>query len=235
MQTHSQRAFWWTAAASLACVVACVTAGIGCASWNPYNRARWAEEEKRFGPTFPTQQEQLREMAAGAGNLSESEKAAKSQELTTRLRAESNALMRAEIVGVLGAMRGPAAMPGLQFALNDPQTHVRIAACQALGRQGGPEAATLLTETLGSDTDVDVRLAATRALGSTNGSQAISGLSLALDDPNPALQFRAMQSLKNVSDQDYGNDVTKWREFASRHTPSSDSIIAEQPGGEQRR
>ncbi|QDU97948.1 HEAT repeat domain-containing protein [Lignipirellula cremea] len=221
---------WWRAMLGLCALSAALSAAIGCATWNPYNQKKWAEQEKKYGPSFPTRQEQMRALAVEIPSMPPDQQKKKADELTIQLRAESNALMRAEITQVLGVIPGPESLSGLKIAVKDADSHVRMAACKGLGLHGSAEAAAVLAQTLGSDSDLDVQLAATRALGETQGPQAIAGLGLALEDGNPALQYRAMQSMKNVSEEDFGNDVTKWREFARRTTPvDGETAIAAQP------
>jgi HEAT repeat protein len=90
---------------------------------------------------------------------------------------------------------------------------VRVAACEAWSRRGGPEAVHALSKVLHGDTELDVRLAAARALGALRDRTAIPALGLALEDANPALQWRAIQSLKAVSGRDFGDNVPAWRQF----------------------
>ena len=45
--------------------------------------------------------------------------------------------------------------------------------------------------------------------------QAIPVLARALEDGDPAVQYRAVASLKQVSGRDLGNDVNAWREWAA--------------------
>jgi HEAT repeat protein len=44
---------------------------------------------------------------------------------------------------------------------------------------------------------------------------AIPVLAEALEDPDPAVQYRAVAALKQVSGRDLGNDVNAWREWAA--------------------
>ena len=134
-------------------------------------------------------------------------------ELSVRMQNEVDPLIRADVVRALGELQAPAAADALRLAVNDKESEVRIAACSAWRRQGGPQAAAILTEALGSDTDDDVRLAAARALGSFQEPTAVRGLATLLDDPNPALQYRAMESLRNSTGRDLGYDVVAWRNF----------------------
>jgi HEAT repeat protein len=66
-----------------------------------------------------------------------------------------------------------------------------------------------------TDTDLDVRLRALKMLGELKDKEAIPVLARALEDGDPAVQYRAVASLKQVSGRDLGNDVNAWREWAA--------------------
>jgi HEAT repeat protein len=76
-----------------------------------------------------------------------------------------------------------------------------------------------LAETLSSDTDVDVRLAAAKALSTAADPDAVKALGQALEDADPAMQFVAVASMKNVTGKDLGNDVNAWRQLAKQPDP----------------
>ncbi len=76
-----------------------------------------------------------------------------------------------------------------------------------------------LQEALGSETDADVRLAAARALGQTGDAGAVPALGTALEDRDPAMQYRAVSSLRQVAPQDQGNDVDRWRAYIKGEPP----------------
>jgi len=60
-----------------------------------------------------------------------------------------------------------------------------------------------------------VRLRALRELGQLGDKAAVPVLAKALEDPDPAVQYRAVGALKRVSGRDLGDDVNKWREWAA--------------------
>ena len=51
----------------------------------------------------------------------------------------TNTVLRAEATMALAEFPAPETIPTLQFAMNDESTDVRIAACRAWGRRGGPK------------------------------------------------------------------------------------------------
>jgi HEAT repeat protein len=95
-----------------------------------------------------------------------------------------------------------------------------MTACEALGELGGPESGRLLGQALSHDTSVDVRIAATKALGEMNDPQAVPILAVALEDPDPALQFSGVEAMRMATGKDLGNDVNRWREFAKNPDPN---------------
>jgi HEAT repeat protein len=146
---------------------------------------------------------------------------------------DSTLLVRVEAVRLLGELDAEPARQALQMASQDPQSEVRMAVVHACSTHQDPAATQLLQQMIGSDSDIDIRLAATRALKSHRGPQAVEALALALDDPNPALQLRATESLSTVTGQKFGNDIPAWREYVRKSTSSDlatePAQIAEQP------
>ena len=59
------------------------------------------------------------------------------------------------------------------------------------------------------------------ALGECRDESAIPVLARALEDSDPAVQYRAVAALKTVSGRDLGNDVNRWREWAADPEGSS--------------
>jgi HEAT repeat protein len=158
--------------------------------------------------------------AEQAEDLSQAEQLQVSTRLAKNLAKESHPAVRQAIVEALGSYRTPAAKEGLRFALRDADRDVRIAACGALAQWATPESYGILAETVRTDTDVDVRLAATRLLGGSEDPVAVGALQSALEDSDPAVQYVAMQSLKQSTGQDPGNDLVEWKRIAREVLPS---------------
>jgi len=195
------------------CLAACCV--FGCAG-SPIHTmlysSQWAADEKD-GPTFHTRLGELSSLRDGAARLNETEQARVAQQLNQALAEDPSPLYRIEVVRVLGTLSTPFAAEGLRRAIQDDDASVRIAACEAWTNRGGQEALQMLGHVVGSDTDLDVRMAATRALANFEDPAAVRALGLALDDPDPALQHRAVQSLREVTGEDFGNNVPDWRNF----------------------
>lgn len=193
----------------------------GCAAsggWAWWKKAD-PETEALLAHSPTKRLEDLREMARQAPHMEPTERERVSAELAQTMQSELDPELRAQTVRTLAAFATPAADGVLLQALKDGDGEVRMAACEAWGSRQGPDCIRVLSETLGSDTDIDVRLAAAKALGQTRDPAAVQGLGLALDDPNPALQYRAVRSLKNVSGRDFGNNIDEWRQFAQGRDP----------------
>jgi len=165
----------------------------------------------------------LRERPATA-NPNELERV--SQELADLYRREEDPAIRAEIVRTLSVYPTESAASVLRAALDDSSADVRIAACKVWGMRKDEEAVNLLSERLGSDGNVDVRLAAAEALGETGQRSATAALGEALEDRDPAMQYRAVASLRRVSDQDFGNDVNRWRQYVKGDLPASEKPVS---------
>lgn len=133
-----------------------------------------------------------------------------------KLRNETDPLVRERIIRTLAELDAPAAVALLRAGLGDTDPDVRVACCAGLARHQDAESLAALTDTLRRDEDIDVRLAATRALASYRDPAAVRAMAIALEDRDPALQFRAVQSLRQMTGLDYGNDVGRWLEFAQK-------------------
>ena len=112
-------------------------------------------------------------------------------------------------------------------ALQDPDERVRMKACDIWRKRGGEEAVQLLANRYRTDRELDVRLRALRMLGELEDKSAIPVLAEALENPDPAVQYRAVAALKQVSGRDLGDDVNKWREWAADPNVKQPWSIAE--------
>jgi len=133
---------------------------------------------------------------------------------------EMNDHIRAEIIHVLGNLSGPTADALLRAATEDPSREVRMAACRAWGGRGGDIGAAVLSQVLTGDEDPDVRLAAIDALGQCRDPAAVAALGPALENRDPAMQYRAVLALKDLTGKDLGNDVDRWRQYVQGEVPA---------------
>ncbi|MCH5372361.1 MAG: HEAT repeat domain-containing protein [Planctomycetes bacterium] len=175
-------------------------------------RKQWLDDEK-FGPTLFTRLEELENLRDEAGRMTEQQQAELARRLTHSVTEDASAVYRAEAARTLGSLRTNLAVEGLQKAAADQEKSVRIAACEAWGERGDHLAMEVLGRVLRSDQDLDVRMAAARELGKFEDPAAVQSLAVALDDSDPALQFRAIESLRRVTGEDFGNSIPAWRQF----------------------
>lgn len=205
------------------CLAACCA--VGCASVDSKPQRKWYDPFGLFhtdkeGPKYQVittaqRVKMLRDLAKMAKKLPPSEQQRATDELCQALPKEKDDLVRGEMLRTIALFPSPKTEAMLKAGLRDADQDVRIACCDAWGIYGGSEANRILCELLASDTDRDVRLAAARALAVVKEPQAVGPLVLALDDPDPALQFRAMQGLQAITGKKF-QTVKEWKEYSEQ-------------------
>lgn len=196
----------------LAALVAC-----GCAGWRPWKSGdKLAQAEEKYGPSADTRIKRLAERSKAVGKTAgEQQRIDFTQELVGMMLAEHDPRVRCSILTTAAEYDTAAATAICKGALEDPDDRVRTEACRIWGKRGGSEAVALLATRFRTDSELDVRLEALRRLGTLKDKDAIPVLAQALEDGDPAVQYRAVASLKEVSGRDLGNDVNVWREWAA--------------------
>ncbi|MEX2185333.1 MAG: HEAT repeat domain-containing protein [Pirellulales bacterium] len=213
--------------------VLALSASSGCTGPGLFDRQSWLfgkdplDDPALLARIGPTQSQKialvhsLREKLRAAPE--EAELAA--AELAQRIQTETDPAVRIEIVKALGDTRSASATAvlraGLGYPRPDPDAEVRVAICESWGHIGGDEARSMLASALANDTDGDVRIQAACSLGEFKDSGNMQSLAAALEDSNIAVQHYAMQSMKSVSGQDFGEDAKAWREYARSGAASS--------------
>ena len=188
----------------------------GCASWmSTLDAKKAALERERYGATADYRIEEFHAGAALAKKEGGGKEVEFARGLTAALLAEHDPRVRAAIVDVAAGFDAPTAVAICKGGLEDPDARVRMAACDAWRKRGGPEAVALLSARYEADAEIDVRLKALRELGELGDEQAIPAIARALEDPDPAVQYRAVCALKQVSGRDLGDDVNAWRTWAA--------------------
>jgi HEAT repeat protein len=173
------------------------------------------------------QVQELQELAKAAPKRSAEEQSFLANQLASNLESEADPVVREHLVRTASAVQTPKSDEMLRKSLEDSDPEMRITACELWGRRGGEEAVERLAHTLSNDTDLDVRMAAARALGETENPAATAALGTALEDPNPAMQYRAVESLKRVTGEDLGNDVKTWVAFVQNGTKPPPKTMAQ--------
>ena len=208
----------WTAAALL-------VASAGCSAWKPPSFPglddKAAANREKYGATADQRITELEAEAKTARAAPPHTQIEFTRKLVDTMLDEHDPRVRSAIVKLAAGFETAAATAICKGALSDPDERVRMAACSAWAQRGGPEAVQLLAARSQADTELDVRLRAVRELGELGDKAAIPVLATALEDPDPAMQYRAVDSLKKVSGRDLGDDVNKWREWAADPEGSS--------------
>ena len=218
------------AATVLACLLVALLAAPGCAGWRPWrNRETEARLAEKYGPTAKQRIETLDEQSKKAKGGSGGDQVTFTRDLMRQVLEEHDPRVRCEILQTAAEFDTPAAVAICKGALQDPDESVRTTACEVWGKRGGAEAVQLLSQRFQTDSELDVRLRALRMLGKLEDKDAIPVLARALEDPDPAVQYRAVAALKQVSGRDLGNDVNAWRAWAADPAADrNDWSIAEQ-------
>ena len=184
----------------------------GLGAYSPWVRKKWAEEEQ-YVQSLYGRRDQLRNLTSRAKSMTPAEQERVSRDLARLFREDPIVLLRIEAIKTLTVFPTQTATNVLKEALKDSDADIRLEACRAWGERQDPQGIAALHKALGSDTEIDVRLAATRALGKYQDPRAVNALSIALEDSNPAMQYRAMESLRMASGENRGMDIVAWRDY----------------------
>lgn len=210
-----------TTLAWFAMAVACLPLS-GCRTWKKLTMSEKAlAEERKYGPTADQRIEELAADATKAKAGSHTDQVEFTRKLAEEILQEHDARVRCVILETVAEFDTPAAKAICTGALEDPDERVRMAACTAWRKRGGAEAVEHLAGRYRTDREIDVRLRALRELGELGDKEAVPVLAKALEDSDPAVQYRAVGALKKVSGRDLGDDVNKWREWAADPAGSS--------------
>jgi HEAT repeat protein len=205
-----------SAAIRISVLLALAATAAGCAGWrNRLDPKKVAAEREKYGATADQRISDLEAEAARAKKSAGAEQIVFTEALVAKLLGEHDPRVRAAILGIAAGFDTPSAVAICRGALEDPEAKVRMAACDAWRERGGPEAVTLLAARASGDSDIDVRLKAIRELGALGDAAAVPALARALEDPDPAVQYRAVSALKDCSGRDLGDDVNAWRAWAT--------------------
>lgn len=200
----------------------------GCAGWLPWTISDRAEKNAElYGPTANQRIKALEADAKQAKAEGGDREIEFTRGLAEQLLGEHDARVRCEIVAVAGMFDTPSALAICKGAMQDPDERVRARACGVWRERGGAEAVQQLASRCRADRELDVRLRAIRMLGELEDEAAIPVLADVLADPDPAVQYRAVAALKQVSGRDLGNDVNVWREWAADPARADPWSIAE--------
>ena len=101
------------------------------------------------------------------------------------------------------------------MTLYTKRTNIRELAKQTQSQNlsAATEAVAALSQILGEEDLALAKVEAARALGNIPDPSAARALTLALGDRSPALQFRAMESLKQITGENFEGDAERWRTY----------------------
>ena len=122
--------------------------------------------------------------------------------------------IRAAIIRSLGNLRDRRAREVILRGVTDTDNSViRVEACRALGKVGLPEDATTLARIMMVDKLEDCRIAAIEAIGSlkTQEPRILQILIEGMDHEDPAIRYQCLQSLRTITEKDYGVDPEIWK------------------------
>lgn len=188
----------------------------GCSGWLPWTASdKAAKNAELYGPTANQRIKALQAEAKQVKKEGSGREVEFTRGLAEQVLDEHDARVRCEIVAVAGMFDTPSAVAICKGAMQDPDDRVRARACQVWRERGGAEAVQQLAARCRTDRELDVRLQAIRMLGELEDEAAIPALADVLTDPDPAVQYRAVAALKQVSGRDLGDDVNAWREWAA--------------------
>ena len=189
---------------------------LGCQSGMlPWVREEWRQDEE-YTVTTHQQIEELQDIRVAAEELSPQEQMAHLETFARLLQNTRNPSLAIEVVRTLSEFSIPEAHRLLEQISAEGDNDVRSAVCRAWANRGGQASLASLLKVYKSDTEFDVRLAAVRGLGKFREPDALKTLAEALEDANPAMQFRAIQSLKDSTGEDFGDNLPAWREYLQR-------------------
>jgi HEAT repeats len=197
----------------------------------PWSQKKWKQDEQ-IAETVYAKRDRLRSMGRRAKFMDEAEQQQAVAELAEMIRSEKTLIVRLEAVRALGKIPLPSASSVLEEALNEPEADLRVTAIQSMRNRHDPSSVAALQKVIGSDSDTDVRREAIRSLADYEGPEVVQALGLALNENDPAIQYLAMQSLREVTREDLGADVNAWRQFVNGEpvtTESSEEQLAKRP------
>lgn len=207
----------------------CLSAGPACTgikpSWKPTN---WFKDEQAdVGPKVESPRDhiaKIKETVKKADEMSPAEQEKACQDWAAELQKDTDPVTRGVIMQALATFNTPTSTALMTAGLKDSDRDVRIICCHSWGASPREGAARLLSDLLASDADVDVRIAAARALGDVGDAAGVTALGMALESPDPAMQYRVMQSLAKITGKDFGDDAARWRQYVQGGNPAERSL-----------
>ncbi len=195
---------------------------------NPIARAEW-KKDRAFGPTFDDRMAEMDRLEARLGSLSSEQQQFWAGQLARLIEHDPSPVIRARAVRLIAHMASPATVEALNRASTDEALRVRLAACRAWVDLGGAPAQDMLLSMAVADDDSSVRQAAIRGLAAFDHPEVVRSLGRLLDDPSPAIQHQATETLAVLTQQQFGGDLSQWKEFLAKHYEAVPQPTQEMP------
>ncbi|RMF87181.1 MAG: HEAT repeat domain-containing protein [Planctomycetota bacterium] len=220
----------WTLAV---CILVLETTGCGLlAKYRPYVE----EDEREFlPPGFEHPAARLERLEnAVASKPSDAEKRQIAAEIAQFFQESDDPAIREDLTKLAAKLIGPETLRVLQTATRDPDPRVRLAAAKALGEVPEPNATALLLNLLETDPNTDVRQAAIVSLGKRNDAAALPALGDQLKNRDPATQYLAMKSLREITGENFGYDARQWLAYIENTAQNTGEMMAARPSAPTR-
>jgi len=122
-------------------------------------------------------------------------------------------LVRTTAVQVAGTIEGNNHLTEtLSAGIADKNELVRLETIKVLANQSDSAGLNMLLEILNNDSETAERRASIAAMGNYKDRRAIQALISQLDNEEFSISYQALQSLKKITEQDFGYDKQKWIE-----------------------
>ncbi|QDV64534.1 HEAT repeat protein [Crateriforma conspicua] len=192
---------------------------------NPYFVMKEWRDDRQLGITDFERHQELQDVAGGIARMTADRQQYWLSELDKIYEHDPSAEMRRLAVVAAGRADEANGLDLLRKGLDDDDFKVRMEACRGLGKRGDEEAARLLATTVNADPDDDVRNSAIAALGRFQSPVAVDALRIALNDSDPSTQRLAVNSLRDATGKDFGDQPQEW--IAALDAAGSDSADTE--------
>ncbi|MFG0265441.1 MAG: HEAT repeat domain-containing protein [Rhodopirellula sp. JB055] len=177
---------------------------------NPYFTMRQWKADEAIGVTDHKRRQELQTLADSMIAMPADQQQTWTPHLEQIYENDPSAEMRRLAILAAGRSKAANTLDLVAKGLKDDNLKVRMESCRALGERPEEKAAQLLAAIAGESQDKDVRHAAIAALGKHPGDVSTNSLKLALRDRDPATQDLVIETLRESTGKDLGNDPAEW-------------------------
>lgn len=177
---------------------------------NPYFTMRQWKADEAIGVTDHKRRQELQMLADSMIAMPADQQQTWTPHLEQIYENDPSAEMRRLAILAAGRSKAANTLDLVAKGLKDDNLKVRMESCRALGERPEEKAAQLLAAIAGESQDKDVRHAAIAALGKHPGDVSTNSLKLALRDRDPATQDLVIETLRESTGKDLGNDPAEW-------------------------